>query len=123
MKVFRVFHAKAVVDENNMVSIKGRFGFDATTFPDDFRHVADVVAPALGAVFGLTNHINHAWPENEGVLVASGLNPLTLRSTSVGDIIQDGHTFYAVAPTGFVTLPPFNEWFAIPVPALYAIAN
>lgn len=57
----------------------------AMRWPTDFTHVATVEAPALGAVFQLTNHIDAAWTENTGVTAHVG-RP---RSTSVGDVVVD----------------------------------
>lgn len=107
---FRVFHAK---------DGKGRFGFEATTFPDDFRLVAEVKASKIGEVFQLTNHIDQHWSENAGVSIPGNVDPRTVRSTSVGDVIQDRNRFFAIAPTGFVQLATLDEWFQSPVPALY----
>jgi|PlaIllAssembly_1097288.scaffolds.fasta_scaffold00152_7 hypothetical protein len=101
---YRVFH-----------SLKTGFGFEPATFPEDFRHVADVRAYEIGAVFQLTNHIDRPWTENEEVLIPSGVNPRELRSTSVGDLVQDGNKLFAVAPCGFRLVED-----GIHVPDLYA---
>lgn len=102
MAVYRVFHAREKFDERGrFAGIKGGFGFEPSTFPEDFRHVADVRAYEIGAVFQLTNHIDRPWTENEEVLIPAGVNPRELRSTSVGDLVQDGDKLYAVAPCGF----------------------
>jgi hypothetical protein len=108
--MFKVWHAKPE---------RASFGMTALTFPDDYRHVADVEAPNMGEVFRLTNHIDESWTENEGVSVPGRVDPRTVRSTSVGDVIQDRNRYYAVAPTGHVLLATLNEWFQTPVPKLY----
>ena len=117
--IFRVFHAKEVLDAHgNVIKIAGRFGFEPTTFPDDFRHVADVAAREMGMVFELTNHIDHNWTENDGVTLARGIDPRRTRSTSVGDIVQSGNDWFVVAGVGFVQLATLDENFQIHVPAL-----
>jgi hypothetical protein len=113
---FRVFHAKSDPDTGR---IKGGFGFEAVTFPDDYTHVCDVDAPVMGAVFQLTNHIDHPWTENTEVSFPARVDRTRLRSTSVGDVIQDGNDFYAVAPSGFVKLAALDENFQSRVPVLY----
>lgn len=119
---FKVFHAKPKTDAQGRVTgIKGGFGFEPTTFPDDFTCVATVQAQAIGQVFELTNHIDHAWPENPGIVIAQGLDPARLRSTSVGDIVSDESGFYAVAPSGFLKLDALDENFQSQVPSLYKV--
>ena len=53
-----------------------------------YHRVATVTAPALHAVYGLTNHGAHAadWPDNPGVQLHTRL---PVRSTSVGDVVRD----------------------------------
>lgn len=54
----------------------------ARTFPEGFTLVAEVETPHVGNVFALTNHIDAAWHENEGVKAFK----IPCRSTSVGDV-------------------------------------
>lgn len=58
------------------------------TFPDDFVKVAETETDDLEDVFYLTNHVNCAWWENEGV---RRIGP-ECRSTSSGDVVvlKDG---------------------------------
>lgn len=51
----------------------------------NFELVAEVECPELGDVFYLTNHVDHAWWENEGVTCVK-----QSRSTSVGDVVVAG---------------------------------
>lgn len=56
----------------------------------NFELVAEVECGALEDVFYLTNHVDHAWWENEGVTCVK-----QSRSTSVGDVVvtEDGTKF------------------------------
>ena len=69
----KVYHAK-----------QPTFGFgEPQEFSDaNFDLVAEVVCPGLEDVFYLTNHVDHAWWENEGVTCIK-----QSRSTSVGDVV------------------------------------
>jgi len=58
-------------------------------FPKDFTHVANVDTNNLSDVFRLTNHIDGAWWENEGVEFIQ-----QSRSTSVGDVVEHDGKFY-----------------------------
>lgn len=92
MAVFQVFHHIGS-DRHTRFSERAFAGW-----PADYTKVADVDAPALGAVFGLTNHIDSSWLENAGVrpVVSSA------RSTSVGDVIVDAAgKAHGVAGIGF----------------------
>ena len=53
------------------------------SFPQDFTLVAEVDTEELGEVFKLTNHIDHAWMDNEKVTPLAGRE---VRSTSVSDV-------------------------------------
>jgi len=57
---------------------------------DNFELVARVECGQLEDVFYLTNHVEHAWWENEGVDCVK-----ESRSTSVGDVVvtEDGTKF------------------------------
>lgn len=92
---FRVWHAPSL-------------RFDKPLFwPDDYKEVAIVEAPAAGAVFGLTNHIDRSWTLNEGIELKT-TDPV--RSTSVGDVIEEvdhGHGFL-VMPFGLKNIPDFT---------------
>ena len=73
--MFKVYHVKNEV-----------FGNDPSSheFPQDFDHVANVDTVSIDEVFGLTNHINTVWFDNERVeVIKRG------RSTSVGDVVVD----------------------------------
>lgn len=79
-------------------------GFHApASFPADFRLVAEVVTPDIEAVFQLTNHIHAAWWDNpEATKLVEG----PVRSTSVGDVIEDAGVFWLVKPAGLDRLDP-----------------
>jgi hypothetical protein len=62
------------------------------SFPEGFVHVADVDAPNVGAVFGLTNTIDYGWWENPEVVVSPAVAKAGgARSTSVGDVIVEAY--------------------------------
>jgi len=61
-------------------------------FPKGFTHVATIEAPAVEAVFGLSNHIDRPWTENPEVVELPSADGNRLRSTSVGDVIVDAET-------------------------------
>lgn len=56
----------------------------------NFELVAEVECAQFEDVFYLTNHVDHAWWENEGVTCVK-----QSRSTSVGDVVvtEDGTKF------------------------------
>lgn len=60
--------------------------FNGGSIGDRFKLVALVDSDSLEVIFRLTNNIDHAWTENEGVWTI-GTNH---RSTSVGDLVQLG---------------------------------
>lgn len=112
---FRVFHNKA-----------GRCGQFPAVFPDEFQCVAEVDATSLDDAFTRTHHrlttdagVEQAWPENAGVRVR--VDPSTVRSTALGDVIQAGAAWYVVAPSGFVRLAEMDEHFQIRVPSLWGV--
>ena len=116
---FLVYHAKTAQDSRGRVTgVKGRFGFEPTVFPDDYQLVATVECDQMGRVFDLTNHIDHAWPENPEVIVAPDVNPAHLRSTSVGDVIAGADGTFVIAPIGFQPLP-MQSGATVTVPAGY----
>ena len=69
----------------------------------EFDKVAEVVCEELGDVFRITNHIDHAWQENEEVT----FSVKRARSTSVGDVVIDS--------TGLVFLCDHVGWKRISV--------
>lgn len=79
-----------------------RFGEAAfREFPKDYRRVATVEAPELGAVFELTNHIDSNWTTGSAVVT---LDDPRARSTSVGDVIIFDDQLHGVAGIGFEAL-------------------
>ena len=99
MAVFAVWHHNGSSDRYRRWDLSA-----ADFFPDDYTQVAEVSTngPAVAtrdAVFQLTNHIDHDWTTNDGVV------PLVpqARSTSVGDVLEDmlTGTKWVVAPVGF----------------------
>jgi hypothetical protein len=68
---------------------------------DKFTHVANVDTDDLDTAFQLTNHIDCPWQHNQRVLAQGQKHQ---RSTSVGDVLQEGDTgvLHMVAPFGFV---------------------
>jgi hypothetical protein len=89
MRLFSVYH----FDMNKYYNFLGHWRDHANPgveingprFPQDYKHVADVVASDVDKVFELTNHIDHNWEDNHGVKPIQVGN----RSTSVGDIVVD----------------------------------
>lgn len=58
-----------------------------------YRAVAEVEADSVASLFPMTNHIDHDWRENDGVIAARKDD---VRSTCVGDLAvraEDGHVF------------------------------
>lgn len=100
---YLIYHANTRYDKKgNPIGIAGSFGWEATTFPDDFDHVADVEAESLDEAFGLTQHIDLPWQTDIRVDARID-NP---RSTSVGDVLvrhdgKNGDLKVVVAPMGF----------------------
>lgn len=77
---FKVYHTK-VWALNSLL----HFNIDEyKPYADDYDLVAEVECDALGETFGLTNHIDYEWWENEGVTLFK-----ESRSTSVGDVVVD----------------------------------
>jgi len=63
-------------------------------FPQDYDKVAVVEADDVEEVFAMTNHIDHPWTDNDGVVeLPAGRQ---VRSTSVGDVVvtPDGKKMY-----------------------------
>lgn len=56
---------------------------DMPEFPKEYRLVARLETNDLEEVFYLTNHIDHSWYENDGILWCEK----DARSTSVGDVV------------------------------------
>lgn len=88
MKVYQVYHA-----------VQPNFGFgEKLSFPKDFVLVAKVEAESLEEVFRLTNHIDHDWRQNPGVMPSN----VARRSTSVGDVVVEvGGKTWECAPCGW----------------------
>ena len=65
-----------------------------------YHVVAEVEVETLDRVFPLTNHIDHDWRENPGVVCVRGER---VRSTSVGDLVLEhaGGSVYSCAPVGW----------------------
>jgi len=62
--------------------------FNGGPLGDRFKLVALVDSNSLEEIFRLTNNIDRAWTENEGVEPVGNRH----RSTSVGDLVQLGST-------------------------------
>ena len=72
IKMSKVFHAT-----------KPTFGYGLTPkWPEEYQLVAELETESLEEAFNLTNHVNCAWWDNEGVKLVK-----QSRSTSVGDIV------------------------------------
>lgn len=68
-------------------------------FPEHYELVAMVEADGdLEAAFELTNHIHGDWTQNPGVTMH---RPGPQRSTSVGDVMQNGARYFIVMPMGY----------------------
>ncbi len=91
MPLFKIYHA-----------IKPTFmdpeAADLAAFPAGYEAVAVVDAVDIDDTFELTNHIDHDWTTNKGVLALKS----RARSTSIGDVVEaeDGAR-YAVMGVGF----------------------
>jgi hypothetical protein len=70
-------------------------------WPQGYELVAELATDDLDDIFRLTNHIDSAWYENEGVVTHK-----QSRSTSVGDIIQTRNGLFRCMPIGW---EKFNE--------------
>ncbi len=83
-------------------------------------------APAIGAVFQLTNHSHSNWTHNNEIVSIPENVSRNIRSTSVGDIVgtvgPGKDNFFAIAPTGLKRLPDLDENFTVKVPKLYGEA-
>lgn len=110
MPVYRLFHVSPDRDaENRDAQVEAWFSAQQEN-PEPairlgiLREVARVEAMTIDDVFGLTNHIERRWQENEGVLEAQA----GARSTSVGDIVIDTETQIAwlCARFGWKALDP-----------------
>lgn len=104
MAKFYVLHRTVPTFRSDVDDATRAYRMDQAVGEDrNFRLVAEVEAPELGAVFGLTNHMSRPWTENEGVEAKSTL----VRSTSVGDIVIDvaADRAYLVAGIGYEELP------------------
>ena len=68
----------------------------------NYRAVASLFADDLEDVFRLTNNRERSWRDNKAIRLMD-FQPESQRSTSVGDVVQDGllNKFYIVAPMGF----------------------
>jgi len=71
-------------------------GLPEPVWPQDYELVAELVSDDLGNIFRLTNHIDCAWYENEGVVTYK-----QSRSTSVGDIVQTRNGLFLCMPIGW----------------------
>lgn len=101
---YAVYHANHLFEGIHLPSAM-RWYADRSKY---YTHVADVEAP-LGQVFALTNHIDHPWTNNPGVVCSSSTLPV--RSTSVGDVIvslESGQA-WLVMPIGLQELVPEHE--------------
>jgi len=98
---YAVYHANDVL-EANLPPVM-RWYADKSMY---YTHVADMVVP-LEQIFALTNHIDHPWTDNPGVV---WLATSRIRSTSVGDIIVSCESGQAwlVMPVGLQELPPLQ---------------
>ena len=92
-----VFHANT-----DAVRESGRSAFDCeAVWPDEFQAVAVIGGiEDVGEAFQLTNHIDSAWWENEGVTRIGG----ETRSTSVGDVVVLNGEAFMVKGCGFAAV-------------------
>jgi len=90
---YKVFHTKSWALNANL-----HFSTDDyVPNKDDYDLVAVVESEQIGDVFRLTNHIDYAWWENEGVELVK-----ESRSTSVGDLAEDKNgKLYLCASVGW----------------------
>jgi hypothetical protein len=93
MPIYTVYHADDLFAAYQHV---------ATHKPLEREHyhpVASVEAESLEAVFQLTNSIEQPWWYHRAVTPIPGAVPT--RSTSVGDVVVQGHTVWMVDRFGF----------------------
>ena len=75
-----------------------KYMFDKDSLKDATMKLAAVVETFdLDEAYKLTNNIDIPWVSNEGVSATQ----LSLRSTSVGDILVKGTAYYVVESEGF----------------------
>ena len=106
---FKVYHAKEWSLNSDLhfvdsAKINPHWEGGYKPIVSNYRMVAEVKCDSLGMVFQLTNHIDSAWQENEGVKSFAK----KARSTSVGDLIEDENgKLHMVAGIGFEEV----EWY------------
>ena len=68
-----------------------------------YNKIAIVQAADLIELFYKTNHVDHNWTENEGVELLPEARELSVRSTSVGDLVLNLETMELLicAPIGW----------------------
>jgi hypothetical protein len=92
-------------------AIRPTFGMGPRpAFPSGYRHVADVlvdadgggVQKALEELWAMTQHLDAPWPRPvDGHLITLYVDTHTLRSTSMGDIVELGGRFYEAVSLGW----------------------
>ena len=101
MKTARLYHA-----------IQPTFGLGPRpAFPLGYRHVADVLfragkgwctQTALEDLWAMTQHVDAPWPRPaDGHLITLYVDTHTLRSTSMGDIVELDRRFYEAVSLGW----------------------
>jgi hypothetical protein len=105
MKEFTVYHNESPRDSDSY-----RFFEWDRIEKGNLKKVATVRTPSLNDVYRLTNHIDRAWWENDGVEV---VEPAQHSSTSVGDLIVDETEgkAYQVASFGFTEVEDKGDAF------------
>ena len=83
--MIRVYHLNREAFEAHLHNFNmGEFAQDGPNFPEDYVHVANVNSHAVEDAYRLTNHIDDAWWNNEGVTL---IGEPKHRSTSIGDVV------------------------------------
>lgn len=94
---YTVFHHQPLCH----LLVNGKIRAEDLGWPQNYEQVAIVKAHTLEQVYAKTQHLHRPWWENPGVKAFGAL----ARSTSIGDIVQDGEgQLWVVADFGFEKL-------------------
>lgn len=88
-KKFEVWHVQRAYTRESFIG-------EVVEFPRCYDLVAVVEAADIEQVYGLTNHIDKPWWENQDVEVK-----LRSRSTSIGDVISSDNKKYRCVSVGW----------------------
>lgn len=78
--------------------------------PANLTKVATVDCVTLEHAFTKTNHVTQNWSKNDNIVLAPGITGMSVRSTSVGDVMHDtaADKWHVVDTMGMKEIPnPF----------------